>query len=49
MPPSTDGSATIGPESQGSAWPLPPGDYVVHYLLADQYDSAGSTRFTVTR
>ena len=49
VPPSTDGSATIGPESQGSAWPLPPGDYVVHYLLADQYDSAGSTRFTVTR
>ena len=49
VPPSTDGSATIGPESQGSAWPLPPGDYVVHYLLADQYDSAGSTPFTVTR
>jgi endonuclease/exonuclease/phosphatase family metal-dependent hydrolase len=49
VPPSTDGSATIGPESQGSAWPLPPGDYVVHYLLADQYDSAGSTSFTVTR
>ena len=49
MPPSTDGSATIATELLGNGWPLPPGDYVVHYLLADQYDSAGSTRFTVTR
>ncbi|MEZ5063028.1 MAG: hypothetical protein R2700_16245 [Solirubrobacterales bacterium] len=37
----------LGPNSQGSSWPLPPGDYVVHYLLADQYDSAGSAEFTV--
>ena len=25
-----------------SPWPLPEGDYVVHYLLADEYESAGS-------
>jgi hypothetical protein len=48
VPPTTDGSVTMGPDAQGSPWPLPPGDYVVHYLLADQYDSAGSARFTVT-
>lgn len=47
VPPTTDGSATLGPDSQGDDWPLPPGDYVVHYLLADQYDSAGEARFTV--
>jgi len=29
--------------------PGAPGDYVVHYLLADQYESAGSAEFTVTR
>ena len=43
----TDGEATLGPESQGAPWPLPPGDYVVHYLLADQYESAGSAEFSV--
>jgi len=48
VPPTTDGSVTLGPDAQGQPWPLPPGDYVVHYLLADQYDSAGSTRFTVS-
>ena len=39
---------TLGPDTQGRPWPLPPGDYVVHYLLADQYDSAGSAQFTVS-
>jgi endonuclease/exonuclease/phosphatase family metal-dependent hydrolase len=48
-PPSTSGGVTMGPETQGRPWPLPPGDYVLHYLLADQYDSAGRTRFTVAR
>jgi hypothetical protein len=48
VPPSTEGSLTLGPEAQGQPWPLPPGDYVVHYLLADQYNSAGSARFAVT-
>ena len=47
VPPRTVGEATLGPESQGASWPLPPGDYVVHYLLADQYESAGSAEFTV--
>jgi hypothetical protein len=47
VPPSVAGSLTLGPDAQGSPWPLPPGDYVVHYLLADQYQSAGSTGFTV--
>ena len=42
MPPTTEGEATLGAESQGEPWPLPPGDYVVHYLLADEYESAGS-------
>jgi len=48
VPPRTVGEATLGPDSQGASWPLPPGDYVVHYLLADQYESAGSAEFTVT-
>jgi hypothetical protein len=47
VPPRTAGEATLGPDSQGASWPLPPGDYVVHYLLADQYESAGSAEFTV--
>ncbi len=47
VPPSVAGSLTLGPDAEGSPWPLPPGDYVVHYLLADQYQSAGSTTFTV--
>jgi len=47
VPPRTVGTATLGPDSQGASWPLPPGDYVVHYLLADQYESAGSAEFTV--
>ena len=47
VPPTTDGEATLGPESQGAAWPLPTGDYVVHYLLADQYESAGTAEFSV--
>ena len=48
VPPRTEGEATLGPESQGEPWPLAPGDYVVHYLLADEYESAGSAEFTVT-
>ncbi len=47
LPPTTDGGATLGPESQGEPWPLPPGDYVVHYLLADQYESAGTAEFSI--
>ncbi len=47
VPPRTVGDAVLGPDSQGASWPLPPGDYVVHYLLADEYESAGSAEFTV--
>ena len=49
VPPRTEGSVTLGPDTQGGPWPLPPGRYIVHYLLADQYNSAGSARFTVRR
>jgi endonuclease/exonuclease/phosphatase family metal-dependent hydrolase len=49
LPPRTNGSVTLGPHAQGNPWPLPPGRYVVHYLLADQYHSAAATRFRVTR
>jgi hypothetical protein len=47
VPPRIEGEASIGPESQGEPWPLPAGDYVLHYLLADQYESAGSAEFSV--
>ena len=47
VPPSVAGSVTMGPETQGKPWPLPPGDYVVHYLLADEYQSAASAPFSV--
>ncbi len=47
LPPSVSGSMTLDDTSQGKPWPLPPGRYVVHYLLTDQYESAGSTEFTV--
>jgi endonuclease/exonuclease/phosphatase family metal-dependent hydrolase len=49
LPPRTNGSLTLGPNAQGNPWPLPPGRYVVHYLLADQYHSAAATRFSVRR
>ena len=47
VPPTTAGRASLGPDSQGAPWPLPKGDYVVHYLLADEYESAGSAAFSV--
>ncbi|HET6830807.1 MAG TPA: endonuclease/exonuclease/phosphatase family protein, partial [Solirubrobacterales bacterium] len=47
VPPRTAGEAVLGPDSQGNSWPLAPGDYVVHYLLADEYESAGSAEFSV--
>ena len=49
VPPQVDGSVTLGASSQGKPWPLPPGKYVVHYLLTDAYQSAGKTTFTVTK
>ena len=47
LPPSTDGALTLGRDHQGAPWPLPPGNYVVRYLLTDQYNSVGSVPFTV--
>jgi hypothetical protein len=47
VPPRTDGEASLGPDSQGEPWPVPKGDYVLHYLLADEYESAGSVEFSV--
>ncbi len=47
LPPTTAGELVIGRDHQGRPWPLPPGAYVVHYLLTDEYTSAGSTSFLV--
>jgi hypothetical protein len=47
LPPATEGELVLGREHQGKPWPLPPGRYVAHYLLTDQYVSVGSTTFTV--
>ncbi|GAA2114760.1 endonuclease/exonuclease/phosphatase family protein [Nocardioides bigeumensis] len=47
LPPTVFGEMTMGDESQGKPWPLPPGDYRIHYLLADQYSSAGYVDVTV--
>ena len=49
LPPTTQGSVMLGPHAQGNPWPLPPGRYVAHYLLTDQYHSAAATRFSVRR
>jgi len=38
-----------GSATQGSPWPLPPGKYVVYYLLADAYTAAAKASFTVTK
>ena len=34
---------------EGSPWPLPPGRYVVYYLLADAYQQVARADFTVTK
>ncbi len=47
LPPTVSGSMMLDDSSQGRPWPLPPGDYVVHYLLTDQYRSAGAASFSV--
>jgi endonuclease/exonuclease/phosphatase family metal-dependent hydrolase len=49
LPPTVDGELVLGRDHQGRPWPLPPGHYVVHYLLTDQYVSAGTARFAVRR
>jgi endonuclease/exonuclease/phosphatase family metal-dependent hydrolase len=49
LPPTVFGEMTLGPDSQGNPWPLPPGDYHIHYLLADQYNTAGFIEVTVEK
>ncbi|GDX32194.1 hypothetical protein LBMAG15_11280 [Actinomycetes bacterium] len=49
LPPQVFGSMALGAQSQGKPWPLPPGNYRIHYLLTDQYKSAGYRDITVTR
>jgi endonuclease/exonuclease/phosphatase family metal-dependent hydrolase len=48
LPPTVCGEMTLGPDSQGKAWPLPPGKYHIHYLLTDEHNSAGYIEVTVT-
>ena len=47
VPPVVDGSLTMDGTAQGGPWPLPPGRYVVHYLVTDRYRSIGSATFEV--
>jgi hypothetical protein len=47
VPPAVDGSVTMDASAQGGPWPLPPGRYVVHYLVTDRYRSIGNASFTV--
>jgi hypothetical protein len=47
-PPLVDGSVTFDDSTMGGPWPLPPGEYVVHYLVTDRYRSIGSVAFRVT-
>jgi hypothetical protein len=47
VPPSVAGSMTLDESAMGNPWPLPPGRYVVHYLVTDRYRSIGSATFEV--
>ena len=47
VPPLVAGSVTMDETAQGRKWPLPPGEYVVHYLVTDLYRSIGSASFEV--
>jgi len=45
---SVTGTLTMDKDTvEGSPWPLPKGDYVLYYLLADGYDWAARTEFRV--
>ncbi|MEX2274029.1 MAG: endonuclease/exonuclease/phosphatase family protein [Actinomycetota bacterium] len=48
LPPQVFGGMTLSGQSQGRPWPLPPGAYRIHYLLTDQYRSAGYADVSVT-
>ena len=47
VPPAVGGSVTMDASAQGGPWPLPPGRYVVHYLVTDRYRSIGNASFAV--
>jgi len=48
LPPGVSGSRTYpGESAQEATWPLPPGDYVLHYMPMDQYNVAGSVSIAV--
>jgi Endonuclease/Exonuclease/phosphatase family len=47
VPPSVSGSMTLDETAMGNPWPLPPGRYVVHYLVTDRYRSIGNASFEV--
>ena len=47
VPAAVDGELTLDGRSQGGQWPMPPGAYVVLYLLTDGYEEAARTGFTV--
>ena len=47
LPPTAAGELVLGRDHQGAPWPLPRGRYRVHYLLTDQYESAGYADFEV--
>jgi hypothetical protein len=48
VPPSVGGSMTLDETTMENPWPLPPGRYVVHYLVTDRYRSIGSATFEVS-
>jgi hypothetical protein len=48
VPPSVAGSMTLDETAMGNPWPLPPGRYVVHYLVTDRYRSIGSATFRIS-
>jgi endonuclease/exonuclease/phosphatase (EEP) superfamily protein YafD len=43
------GTLSLDKSAQGSPWPLPPGKYVVYYLVADGYKAVAQAAFTVTK
>jgi endonuclease/exonuclease/phosphatase family metal-dependent hydrolase len=49
VPPSVAGSMRLDETAMGNPWPLPPGRYVVHYLVVDRYRSIGSATFEVAK
>src|SRR5918996_1333566 len=47
-PPVVNGSVTFDDTTMGNPWPLPPGEYVAHYLVTDRYRTIGNATFEVT-